>query len=74
LLLFYTDGVTEAAPPARGAESRELFGVNRLDDLLVDCGAVSAPGCIERVRTAVAAFSENTMPADDQTLIAVRCL
>jgi sigma-B regulation protein RsbU (phosphoserine phosphatase) len=74
LLLFYTDGITEAAPPARGAESRELFGVNRLDDLLVDCGAVSAPGCIERVRTAVAAFSENTMPADDQTLIAVRCL
>ena len=74
LLLFYTDGITEAAPPVRGQESRELFGVKRLDELLVDCADNNAPRCIERVRAAVNEFSGNGMPADDQTLIAMRCL
>ena len=74
LLLLYTDGITEAMPPLRGAEQRQLFGADRLDKLLLDCGANSAEECVGRIRTEVAAFSENAPPTDDQTLIAIRCL
>jgi sigma-B regulation protein RsbU (phosphoserine phosphatase) len=74
LLLLYTDGITEAMAPLKGATSRQLFGVERLDRLLLDCGATSAQGCIARIRTELAAFCEGTPPTDDQTLIAMRCL
>lgn len=73
LVLFYTDGITEASPPPRNG-TRELFGVERLDALLVACGASKAADCIERVRKDVAAFCNNAPPIDDQTLIAIRCL
>lgn len=73
LLLLYTDGITEAPAPLKGAVSRQLFGVERLDKLLLDCGAASADGCIERVRAEVNAFCEGQPPTDDQTLIAIRC-
>jgi sigma-B regulation protein RsbU (phosphoserine phosphatase) len=73
LVLLYTDGITEASPPPRNGE-RELFGVERLDDLLLACGANNAAECIERVRGEVAAFCANAPPIDDQTLIAIRCL
>jgi sigma-B regulation protein RsbU (phosphoserine phosphatase) len=74
LLLLYTDGITEAAPPARAGEPRDLFGTDRLDALLIDCGATSAAGCVERVRREVTTFSQNARPTDDQTLIAIRCV
>jgi sigma-B regulation protein RsbU (phosphoserine phosphatase) len=74
LLLLYTDGITEAMAPVNDAKSRELFGSDRLDKLLVDCGAGSAEECIGRIRSALAAFSENAPPTDDQTLIAIRCV
>jgi sigma-B regulation protein RsbU (phosphoserine phosphatase) len=74
LLLLYTDGITEAAPPAKSGESRQLFGVNRLDQRLLECGAASAAQCIECVRASVSAFCENALPTDDQTLIAIRCV
>ena len=75
LLLLYTDGITEAmAPAATATAARELFGVERLDQLLLDCGGNGAAGCIGRVRAEVAAFSENAPPTDDQTLIAIRCV
>ena len=74
LLLLYTDGITEASPPRRGTEPRQLFGVERLDQLLLECGGTSPEACIGRIRSNVAAFSENTPPTDDQTLIAIRCL
>lgn len=73
LLLLYTDGITEAMAPLKGADHRELFGIERLDNLLLDCRASSAGECISRIRAALAAFSENTPPTDDQTLIAIRC-
>jgi sigma-B regulation protein RsbU (phosphoserine phosphatase) len=74
LLLLYTDGITETASPQRGAASRELFGVERLDEVLLGCAASGAADCIGRVRAAVAEFCENAPPTDDQTLIAIRCL
>jgi sigma-B regulation protein RsbU (phosphoserine phosphatase) len=71
LLLLYTDGITEAMAPLKGGDHRELFGIARLDKLLLDCGAGKADECIGRITTAVAAFTENTPPTDDQTLIAI---
>lgn len=72
LLLLYTDGVTEASPPAPPQQSRQLFGVERLDDVLLSCGDDSASSCLKRVQAAVAEFAEDAPAADDQTLIAIR--
>jgi len=74
LLLLYTDGITEAMAPSKATDARELFGIDRLDKLLLDCSAGNADQCIGRIRTAVSAFTENAAPTDDQTLIAIRCL
>jgi sigma-B regulation protein RsbU (phosphoserine phosphatase) len=74
LLLLYTDGITEAAVPRSGQETNALFGVERLDKLLLDCRSNSADECIGRIRAAVSAFCEDAPPADDQTLIAMRCV
>jgi phosphoserine phosphatase RsbU/P len=74
LLLLYTDGITEAAAPTRGAPTRDLFGVERLDKLLLGCDTCSATECINRICAAVSEFSEHAPPSDDQTLIAMRCL
>jgi sigma-B regulation protein RsbU (phosphoserine phosphatase) len=73
LVLLYTDGITEAAAPTRAGEERRLFGLERLDALLLDCGCRSAAGCIERVHGEVTAFCQGAAAGDDQTLIAIRC-
>jgi sigma-B regulation protein RsbU (phosphoserine phosphatase) len=74
-LLLYTDGITEAMAPKRGAERRELLGLERLDQLLLDSSrGGSAETCIAAIRAGVAAFTENAPPTDDQTLIAIRCV
>ena len=73
LLLLYTDGITEAMPPVKPSDHPSLFGVERLDHLLLEEHASSAHACIERIRTEVALFSENSPPNDDRTLIALRC-
>jgi sigma-B regulation protein RsbU (phosphoserine phosphatase) len=74
LLLLYTDGITEAMAPAQGADVQQLFGNDRLDQLLLDCGTRSPEECINRVRSEIATFCENVPPTDDQTLIAMRVL
>jgi serine phosphatase RsbU (regulator of sigma subunit) len=75
LLLLYTDGITEARPPKEaGVGLRPLFGVERLDALLLDCGGRNAAECVERVTEEVGAFCGCEAPADDQTLLAIRCL
>ncbi len=73
LLLLYTDGITEAMAPLKGADRRHLFGLGRLDRLLLECADGTPEECIERIRAGVDVFSENAPPADDQTLIAIRC-
>jgi sigma-B regulation protein RsbU (phosphoserine phosphatase) len=73
LLLLYTDGITEAmAPPTNGAAPRELFGIERLDRLLIECDARAPGECVERICAAVTAFTVDAPPKDDQTLIAMR--
>jgi sigma-B regulation protein RsbU (phosphoserine phosphatase) len=74
LLLLYTDGITETMSPPQPHTSRDLFGTSRLDNLLLDCETTRPKDCLSRIRAAIAAFSENAPPADDQTLIAIRCL
>lgn len=73
LLLLYTDGITEASPPRVGNAERRFFGLDRLDTLLLNRQGISAEGCIYDIKAAVAAFAEGAPPADDQTLIAIRC-
>lgn len=73
LLLLYTDGITEAMAPQLGTNPRELFGVGRLDDLLLECSQTGTQECVDQIRANVVAFSANAL-TDDQTLIAIRCL
>jgi sigma-B regulation protein RsbU (phosphoserine phosphatase) len=74
LLLLYTDGITEAMAPANGGGNRELFGLERLDLLLLECKSTGAGECIDKIRANVTAFAQTALPSDDQTLIAIRCL
>ena len=73
LLLLYTDGITETRGPPAGLGTPAMFGERRLDELLVDCAGCPPSECIDRLRGALAAFSGNAPPADDRTLIAIRC-
>lgn len=74
LLLLYTDGITEAAAPVVPPRSREMFGVDRLDELLLSCQGCTANDCISRIRSALNDFCQSAPKTDDQTLIAMRCL
>jgi sigma-B regulation protein RsbU (phosphoserine phosphatase) len=74
VLLLYTDGITEARAPAIApGVPREMFGVDRLDELLLGCDGVDPAACVTRVCDAVAAFTHDAPPSDDRTLIAIRC-
>jgi sigma-B regulation protein RsbU (phosphoserine phosphatase) len=73
LLLLYTDGITEASPPLVPGEARELFGLERLDKLLLECGDVPVQGCLDRICEEVTAFCKDAPPIDDQTLIGIQC-
>jgi sigma-B regulation protein RsbU (phosphoserine phosphatase) len=72
LLLLYTDGITEAMAPMTRDDVRQLFGVERLDELLRSCGSASPADCIERIREALAGFVRNAPVSDDRTLLAMR--
>jgi sigma-B regulation protein RsbU (phosphoserine phosphatase) len=74
LLLFYTDGITEALAPLHSDNAGSMFGTDRLDVLLLACSAVRPDECLNQIRAAVAEFCQNAPPTDDQTLIAVRCV
>lgn len=65
LLLFYSDGILEAASPAG-----ELFGTDRL---AVALGPASSPGdALDRVRRAVEAFTANAAPSDDRSMLVLK--
>ncbi|MCC6678388.1 MAG: PP2C family protein-serine/threonine phosphatase [Phycisphaerales bacterium] len=68
LLLFYSDGITEARSP-----NGEFFGVTRLDHVLRALSQPASPGAaVQAIRDAVDTFSGPAPPTDDQTLLAVR--
>jgi sigma-B regulation protein RsbU (phosphoserine phosphatase) len=72
LLLLYTDGITEAMAPVKDG-SRELFGVERLDHLLMSFCKTGTDECLAQIRRVVGEFTANASPIDDQTLLAIRC-
>jgi sigma-B regulation protein RsbU (phosphoserine phosphatase) len=68
LLLFYTDGVTEARRPGG-----PLFGIDRLREIVAGLDAtLSLPSCADRVLAAVEQFSGGGELQDDLTLFLLR--
>lgn len=72
MLLIYTDGITEAM--RKNNDRRELFGTDRLDQVLMECGTSQSLDCTKRVVQALADFSEGAAPPDDQTMLIFRAL
>lgn len=76
LLLFYTDGITEAptpmiSRPASGEHAPyDQFGTERLD---LACVAGGTPRAVlERIEAAVSEYTQSAPPSDDRTLVAMR--
>ncbi|MBM3264392.1 MAG: SpoIIE family protein phosphatase [candidate division Zixibacteria bacterium] len=68
-LLFYSDGVSEALNDAG-----ELFGEERIAQLLGAHRHKTATGLLDVITQAVAAFQGNTPQSDDITLVVVRAV
>ena len=66
-LVFYTDGLTEARNGAG-----EMFGDERLQEVIQKAMAVSASTMLNRIVTAVTNFSGDISPSDDFTLVVVK--
>ncbi len=66
VLLFYTDGVTDAVGP-----TGERFGDERLVATLAAARGGTAHDVVAAVRDAVVAFQADAEPADDVTIVAV---
>ena len=66
-LFLYTDGLTEA----RNTQ-HELFGRERLMQMMTECSAMDPKQLIETVIARVGQFSGDTEQSDDLTLLAVR--
>jgi sigma-B regulation protein RsbU (phosphoserine phosphatase) len=73
LLLLFTDGVVEATAPESGHLRGAQFGTQRLDEVVLATSGCDASECLDQIRGALAEFTDNASPADDQTLIAMRC-
>jgi len=65
-IVFYTDGVTDAANP-RG----EMFGAQRLDRVLENC-SVQASSLLDSALASIEAFAEGHPADDDRTMIVAR--
>jgi sigma-B regulation protein RsbU (phosphoserine phosphatase) len=64
LLALYTDGITEAMSP-----THELFGVDRLDRVLLSCTSNTAQEIVGCIRESIDQFTHGAPAKDDQTLI-----
>lgn len=67
LFFVYTDGVTDAT-----ASDGRRFGLERLVDVILEAGEVSASAVVANVVAAVNGFVGDAEPADDMTLLALR--
>lgn len=70
LLVVYTDGITEAM--RTDFDDLELFGTERLDRVLIEARSECASRCTECVKNAIAAFTNDSAPTDDQTMLILR--
>ncbi len=69
VLLFYTDGITEARSP-----SGEQFGEERLQNVLTTHHPVSASELVSRIYQAVNQFTDYASQQDDMTLLVMKVL
>ncbi|HEY3330051.1 MAG TPA: SpoIIE family protein phosphatase [Capsulimonadaceae bacterium] len=67
LFFFYSDGVTEAHN-----DTGDMFGCDRLRELIRRGGLIDPMKLIERVRAAVIAYTRSETFADDLTCVAVK--
>ncbi|MBX7214271.1 MAG: PP2C family protein-serine/threonine phosphatase, partial [Thermoflexales bacterium] len=67
VLLMYTDGLIDAV-----SESGEEFGLARLGEVLVACGARPASDIAAAAMDAIRAHTGGEQPFDDQTLVVIR--
>jgi DNA-binding GntR family transcriptional regulator len=67
LLVAYTDGITEVEN-----REQELWGINRLANLLRSSSDAPAEQIIERILDEVSAFADGQLQRDDITLLAMR--
>jgi sigma-B regulation protein RsbU (phosphoserine phosphatase) len=67
MLVFYSDGVTEAAN-GRG----ELYGTQRLADLITNNASLSSEEFADLVLADVKTFAEGTSAGDDITLVVLK--
>lgn len=65
-IIFYTDGIVEAMN-----EKQEIFGFDRLLDLLQSSGSISAEELLREILNKVKLFAGNAPQHDDLTLIVV---
>ena len=81
VLLFYTDGITEAFAPVDAAGRREMFGLERLDACLNAASAAKPGGqpagaspsaLIDAIHAALLKHVGSMTRDDDQTLVLVR--
>jgi serine phosphatase RsbU (regulator of sigma subunit)/anti-sigma regulatory factor (Ser/Thr protein kinase) len=66
-LVFYSDGVTEAAN-----SENDLFGIERLTDLLIEHSRASAPALRDAIVQAVESFRSGSPRSDDLTLVVLK--
>jgi PAS domain S-box-containing protein len=69
VLVFYSDGITEARNPAG-----ELFGADRLTECIRDSSDLEPEAMVEAVRKAAFTFSEADRLADDLTCVVVKAV
>jgi sigma-B regulation protein RsbU (phosphoserine phosphatase) len=69
IIFTATDGVWETAN-----EDKELFGKERLMDVLRACSKLDSETIIKRVKAALDEFRGSKRPADDVTMVVVRRL
>jgi serine phosphatase RsbU (regulator of sigma subunit) len=67
ILVAYTDGITEAANP-----SGQLWGMERLENLLRSCSKLAPDEIIERVLAEVSEFANGEPQRDDVTLVVMK--
>lgn len=67
LLVCYTDGVTEAMDP-----EEEMFGEERLREVVEACASVDVADVIETVRQAVSEHTRDEPQYDDLTLLVLK--
>jgi phosphoserine phosphatase RsbU/P len=67
LLVAYTDGITEATNP-----SGEMWGLERLEQLLRSCSRMAPREIVERILAEVSDFVKSEPQRDDATLVVMK--